>query len=466
MIFSKTNQILNEVYFGETKEIKELLETLHDFRYEFITEGKRRTAFPGSNSHPKLLEFSEKIEDLFGFGAVDIHIINKDYKNAFTQPVCYSIGCEDPQKHIHSNSKGFYFDKKFNYAVIMNITSNIILNQDFTDREVLAIILHEIGHSFVIVQKEIAPLVNTKRTTIIILTICDIIMQIMQLNTIGVYQDVKNLIGTVNGYKLFKAKINKALMKTPIGKATDAILQCQQLLMIPFSKVSSAWFKLVGLDTIAKALTILLSGYGTLLSKEDAKKVSKGNLAFDRSMEYFSDNFAASYGFGMDLTSALRKMEFSDTDVLEKISDKISKLNPLNLILGEYIKIPYYEICAEMGVHPSYANRVNKIQQDLKKELAKNNINPKLKKELMTSIKEIDDMKDKFKKLEGVKKSDPNSYKQIWMAALMDEDEFLNSQEKDFTSMEDRDEMYKKLFKEHTEWFNSTQDDYDPFEFI
>lgn len=147
-------------------------------------------------------------------------------------------------------------------------------------------------------------------------------------------------------------------------------------------------------------------------------------------MEYFSDNFPASYGLGLDLSSALRKMEFSSTGDFDKAVDKISSFNPINIILGELVKVPYYEMVNNIDVHPKYANRVSKIEQDLKKELSKGNMNPKLTKELQDTLKEINELKKDFKKTAKIKDSDPNAYKKIWMAAFMDEESFLNKSEK------------------------------------
>ena len=119
-----------------------------------------------------------------------------------------------------------------------------------------------------------------------------------------------------------------------------------------------------------------------------------------------------------------------------------------------------------IDVHPKYANRVSKIEQDLKKELSKGNMNPKLTKELQDTLKEINELKKDFKKTAKIKDSDPNAYKKIWMAAFMDEESFLNKSEKDFTSMKDRDDFYEKMFKEHTELFEIQEGSYDPYEFL
>ena len=464
----KTNKnVLNEVYFGETDDIKELIQIIHDFRAPYMGKRNFSYVFPGSNTHPKLLELSEKLEEMFGFGAVDLNIINAPYMNAMTHPVCYNYGCEDPAKHIHSNAKGFYFDKELKYVTQISYTSNVFLNDMFTDREILAVLLHEIGHSFVLVQKQMVPLVESRRQMSIIQTIIAAILSMMLLQFGTATVLLKSLVTNNNTYKLFKATIQKHIKKTQIGKFKDVVDQSFDIFKMMYKKGFSVLSNIFGINNINKALTILMSGWiGTDAYKNKIAKNNHEINALDRSMEYFSDNFPASYGLGMDLTSALRKMEFSDTSDFNKTVDKIASLNPINMLLGEMVKVPYYELLNNLDVHPKYANRVSKIEQDLKKELAKGNMNPKLKKELQDTLKEIKNLKQEFKKTAKLKDSDPNAYKKIWMAAFMDEEDFLNKSEDKMTSMKDRDKFYEKMYTEHAEFFEIPECGYDPYEFM
>ena len=464
----KTNKnVLNEVYFGETDDIKELIQIIHDFRAPYMGKRNFSYVFPGSNTHPKLLELSEKLEDMFGFGAVDLNIINAPYMNAMTYPVCYNYGCEDPAKHIHSNARGFYFDKNLKYVTSISYTSNVFLNDMFTDREILAVLLHEVGHSFVLVQKEMVPLVESRRQICIIETIILAILYMLNFQFLTATTLLKSIITNNNTYKLFKSTINKNIKKTPIGKFKDIVNQNFDMLEIVFKKGFDVLSKILGLNNINKAMSIIMSGW--FGSSHYKKKIAKNNHeinALDRSMEYFSDNFPTSYGLGMDLASALRKMEFSDTSDFDKTIDKIASVNPINILLGELVKVPYYELICNLDVHPKYANRVSKIEQDLKKELAKGNMNPKLKKELQDTLKEIKNLKQEFKKTAKLKDSDPNAYKKIWMAAFMDEEDFLNKSEDKMTSMKDRDKFYEKMYTEHAELFEIPECGYDPYEFM
>ena len=321
------NSILNEVYFGETKDIQELLDIIHTFREKYIHKKNYAYVFPGSNSDPDLMKLSEKLEEMFGFGAVDLNIINATYMNAITYPIIYNIGCR-PEDHIHSTPNGFKFDKEFNYVTQINYTSNVFLNEEFTDREILAILLHEVGHSFVLVQKEMVPLVTATRDSIVIVNIILAIYNLCLLNVVGAYLNIKTLINSVNGIKLFKANINKSIKKSPIGKVYDKInTGIFERLKIFTSKSSEVLFKISGLESLSKALGTILNGWVFLNDKQkkSLSDTAKTNNAFGRSMEYFSDNLPASYGLGVDMASALQKMEFRESTSSEIKLDKLSK---------------------------------------------------------------------------------------------------------------------------------------------
>lgn len=460
------NNILNEVYFGETKDISELLSIIHTFREKYIHKKNYSYVFPGSNSDPELMKLSEKLEDMFGFGAVDLNIINASYMNAMTYPVIYNIGCK-PEEHIHSTPNGFKFDKEFNYVTQISYTSNVFLNKDFTDREILAVLLHEVGHSFVLVQKEMVPLVASNRDIIVINCILLTIINLMSLDINSAIQNMRTLIGSFNSVKLFKTKINKMIKNTTIGKIYDKFdTSVFGRLQVFMNKKAEALFKISGLNNINKALSLILNGWLFKNKKQKhqyADAVKMNANALSRSMEYFADNLPASYGLGMDLASALKKMEFRESETNEKIIDNIAKLNPINFILGELVKVPYYEMINNLDVHPKYANRVAKIEADLKRELSKSKMNPKMKKEIENTLKNIKALKEDFKKCEKLKNADPEAYRQIWMAAFMDEEEkdFLSSTEKSYTSMEDRDEFFDTMMKEHAELFEIDNDIYE-----
>ena len=86
MIFK--DNILNEVYFGKTKEMLAIENQLDKFRNKYLGKYVFNTHV---NSDPELLKFNRMIEDYFGFGCFACHIINQMLVNAFTAPIDYRI---------------------------------------------------------------------------------------------------------------------------------------------------------------------------------------------------------------------------------------------------------------------------------------------------------------------------------------------------------------------------------------
>lgn len=462
--FNPFMEPLNEVYFGENEQVQKFIQLIHDFRAPYLTKKSFNYVFPGSNSNPKLMAISEHLEDWFGFGAVDFNIINAPYMNAMTYPVCYKYDCK-PEDHIKATKDGFKFDKEFNYVTQIVYTSNIILNPAFTDREVAAILLHEVGHSFVLVQKEMVPLVQSVRDGYVAQCIFLAILGIISLNPVVVASSIAAMFQQNNSWQLFRTKINQFYKKTPIGKLGDFIGGSTAMIYIFTNKAWNSFMKISGLNSLSKYIDVMLSGWKGFTKKQKEKTIKQNHSdnALGRSMEYFSDNLPTSYGLGIDVSTALGKMEFGDFSTNgDKLIDDLAKRNPLNKTLGEAAKIPYYEMINHLDVHPMYAERVKKIEQDLKAELAKSKVNPKMKKEIEKTLAEIKKLKLDNSKVANIKDKDPNGYKRLWMAAYFDDRSFLNKDEQDLTNMKDRDLLFDKLIKEYSYLF----DDYDKYEFV
>ena len=75
------NIILNEAYFGKTKELLAAEQQLDKFRNKYMGKYVLNTRI---NSDADLLEFDRIMEQIFGFGCFTIHIHNEASCNAFT----------------------------------------------------------------------------------------------------------------------------------------------------------------------------------------------------------------------------------------------------------------------------------------------------------------------------------------------------------------------------------------------
>lgn len=146
---SKNNlQAINEVYFGKTKEILAIEKQLDLVRNKYMN---RYLTNIFVNNDPDLLKLNRMIEDYFGFGCFSLNIINEPTINAFTIPIDFRLregGTGKIKSDLIVNKNTFKFEKSADYTCMVYIYSGIIFNSEFTTGEVMAMILHEIGHNF------------------------------------------------------------------------------------------------------------------------------------------------------------------------------------------------------------------------------------------------------------------------------------------------------------------------------
>ena len=143
MLFN--SQAVNEAYFGKTSEILAIEQQLHIFRNKYMGSYVLNT---GVNSDPDLIKFDRMMEDYFGFGCFTMKIINEPLVNGMTCPVDYRFDVNRSADDLIATKKGFKFKKEFDYSLLMYTYSGVIFNDEFEDGEIMALILHEVGHNF------------------------------------------------------------------------------------------------------------------------------------------------------------------------------------------------------------------------------------------------------------------------------------------------------------------------------
>ena len=132
--------LIQEVYFGKTNGINELQKQFSKFRGKFINSTFKFST--KINIDPDLLKFNRMIENEFGFKTFSLYIINNIYYNAYTIPIGLT-----PGKSMTASETGFKF-KGNRYTTMVCMSTGILLDKKFTDEELFAILLHEIGHNF------------------------------------------------------------------------------------------------------------------------------------------------------------------------------------------------------------------------------------------------------------------------------------------------------------------------------
>lgn len=391
-IFLNNLTPVNEVYFGKTPQILACEQQLDKFRNKYIG---RYTFNMTVNADPDLLKFNRMMEDVFGFGTLSLNIINQPVVNAYTYPVSFRF--DTFMNHANDcivDKSGYRFKKEYDYAAMVYIYSGIIFNPNFTTAEVMAVILHEIGHNF---QAEMS---NTNaglsdafmflRTFVFIFN-GHLISMLLQTNTFYSWKEnIKKNMRENGAMPLFLWIIDVYKAYVDIcGSLSVHINDLAELLTLNLS---------TPLRAVYSACLTLLKKYGSLNPFSIILNILVGNMHYLN--EKSSDNFATMYGYGQETISVQRKFrtkEGRDHRPIQNIKDSlplIGTISNFNYNLALLVIQPFDE-------HPVGIVRAKDQLKLLNHELYNADLDPKMKKVIQADIKACEMELDKFYRVES-----------------------------------------------------------------
>lgn len=371
-------QAINEVYFGKTKEILAIEKQLDLVRNKYMN---RYLTNVFVNNDQDLLKLNRMIEDYFGFGCFSLNIINEPIVNGFTMPIDNRIGLKNQisKKYLIVDKGTFKFNKSADYTCMVYIYSGVMFNPAFTTGEIMAMILHEIGHNFY------SALNNEYNGIMTNVYTCSIF--ILQLLTIikNPLQGIKNISYSSDLIVKTKENIKKYLREN--DSITQKIIDITVWAKNIVEQVKGLKFKLLDLGSLG-ILPMIYTTINTAMYLSSPIEllitgfVLKRGYAFERT----ADNFATMYGYGSDAISFFNKASSKN-------------INQASLIENIYMKIPIisniyaintnltYMIMSCFDEHPVGISRCSDQLNMLKKELEKSDIDPKMKKTIQEDIK-------------------------------------------------------------------------------
>lgn len=393
-------QAINEVYFGKTKEILAIEKQLDLVRNKYMN---RYLTNIFVNNDPDLLKLNRMIEDYFGFGCFSLNIINEPTINSYTIPIDFRLregGTGKIKSDLIVNKNTFKFEKSADYTCIVYIYSGVIFNSEFTTGEVMAMILHEIGHNFY------SAINNYSSGIMVDLFVALRIIYDVYLIFFGLISNpsvslmgAKNLVISTDDFYKFKEKIKKNLRQN-----NNLIIK-----LIDIQK----WFKSLAntaklsiIDIIDMASLGLINPIAGVLDAFDLNLFSLLFLPMKYKDERTADNFATMYGYGPDnisldnKTSSLNIKQPSKIKTLYMKIPLISNLYALNVNIGTILFSAFDE-------HPVGISRCSDQLNMLKRELEKSDIDPKMKKAIQEDIKVCEsNIKDIINVSGGLKNKD------------------------------------------------------------
>lgn len=386
MFFINENQIaINEVYFGKTPSIQKIENQLDKFRNRYI---KRYVFNTHVNSDPDLLTLNRMFEDQFGFGCFSLHIIDKATANAFTMPIDIRYDVLNSNKKLIANKETFKFDKDADYACLINIYSGLIFNPKFTTEEVMACILHEIGHNFYTALK-------SKHTILANLySVCHFVINLYKLiEQRKKFTAAKEIISNTNLYKKLSLEIGSYFRENNI------IL----VIIKDYIETFSSAFKSIKY-TIEDLVNMFSLGIAGLVDipKVPLNKIKQNPLSIIvfpgmYNEERTSDNFATMYGYGPALQSWAIKLEDGQISSPSAVKDIFMQIPIISNLYSINIQITGI-LTSAFDEHPVAISRCYDQLKMLEHELKSNDIDPKMRKVILADCKacrdQIDEMID------------------------------------------------------------------------
>lgn len=334
-------QVLNEVYFGDSV-MAPILQQFSKFRSKWIGEDYN----PKINYDPDLIKFNRMIEQQFGYYRYCLSIVQSYSLNAsmFNIDVLvdddnYSRFAENVK--VYKNSSGFKYTEDAHVSALGIIYFGVIVSKSLTDREIMGILLHEIGHSFW--------------------------YSIIDNNNIASGRKANMLFGIfLNIMKLSKAK--KDITPKEAENNIDKM------------DIRSRFKKF-----ISTKKNMYINAFHSI--KGNMNKYMQYNMNYaDYTNEKFADTFASMYGYGADTQSGLKKM----TDELTQFyAGEEKKLGPIRCAIKAQFLMWKHIMQFNNGtldVHPENLARIKTQIEYLERELRNTAMDPMMKKDLQRQL--------------------------------------------------------------------------------
>ena len=213
----------------------------------------------------------------------------------------------DKESMVEYGPNGVRFKSKYHVHLVTIGFTGLLMNAKFTNREVFAVFLHEVGHSFQSATN--GQMHSLNQANNIIMYFC-IFLDLLN-NPVEGIKETLELMFASNGVMGVVSHGYQAIVKTPVGKALANVLGA-------FSGIFDDVF--YGAIFSARAILTPASFIPNLVASI-TKLLFPTILVHGYGGEQMADSFAGDLGFGPDLSSAfLKSSKYGhDLDIVNKI---------------------------------------------------------------------------------------------------------------------------------------------------
>lgn len=371
-----------ESYFGKSKALLEgeriLKIMIGKLKVTDNEEFGERSANKGISDWKENDALCKVFQKEFGFKEMYIHWNSEPVENARTWPggiitMAVGMGSGMPSMPIRDRNNRYY-DKNHEYICCVEVWVGLI-DMGFTAEELMAVILHEIGHNFD-------------------MTLVTSLTKIMRLSSMLL--DFAKYPANI-GYQI--NNLLKIIINEMPGPYIKEQLKFIDALMSPFSGVIKIYYKIWNyLNSNSLYLTINRMGVMLMYLQHTAFLVSNpaaGSAAvvggiLGYSGEVFADSFATAYGYGAATVSTEVKFQQNSRQI-RYTGKSIAPIKAFNYSSGLALSL----LVMMFDPHPYAQTRMKNQINMLQGEMNNPNIPPSIKKALKRDLADAKDIYNK-----------------------------------------------------------------------
>lgn len=292
---------------------------------------------------------------------------------------------------LDKNHKGVAFKKGYDYKMMMFLGMELFTDRgeySLTGSEILAIMLHEIGHNFY--NGPVHEISEWLLSMIDIKTYKDLVKVL--LSQLMLQNGIREADAWL--YRVFpEARKEVVQTATVLGALTIPVTRTL-VIINTFKKFGQLFGMLAG--------TLAINISSTIIS------AIKSTLGYDA--EKYADAFASSYGYGAELSSALVKLDH----ITSPIVPQNSTIQTAADLMYSMATLPMYLISTFTDEHPTTQQRL-KNQIKYMEQAASSIKNPKLRKEYLRDINSLYTLRDQVVKYTGVNAISTTEKLEAWI---------------------------------------------------
>ena len=364
-------QFLEEAYFGtkpEFKEIEAKLRVIIDYcnNNDF---GKNKAV----DSLPEIKDVERLITKAFGYKGMSLFIDEMVFKmdyNAFTYPNGFKY--LDLNQFKKMNFRNGFTVEANNAALYPGVTisANLIKWSGLNEKELFAIILHELGHVSQI-------------------SILDFLNMVFIMSILGFFASKGRFVGEFIVNLLYQipgtnANVDKYWFK-PLNDFFMSIPLLSDIIKFGNAFGTSLQILFGGAINFLVLFNIVKGNFDIL--SQLANNIGPQWL-IGYGIEKIADSYPTKFGYGAHLSSALNKIEYMKKNPVIKALDD----NIIGRVFSDYIIGINTIFIQGLDVHPSNLSRTVSQLENLKRELNRPNVPPKIKAQINSNIKEMEDI--------------------------------------------------------------------------